>query len=273
MKTDELQKKSGKLKTGNVFKDLLGNSVTSRISQNKISKTLKFLHKITELPIKNHLLGSAGKKESSGDLDILVDSKTISKSDLENKLGKWVHTNYPTDNLDQWIKKSGISVHFRCPIEGDVKNEFCQVDFMFHDDPTWMKFSMYSPGDASKYSGADRNLLMSSIAKAKGVKYSWQKGLIDREDQSKTISKNPDKIAQLLLGADYDHHVFDSVEQIQLAIRKNQSLMEKLQRLIVTLCDSTGVAGIPKKPGEIRVDNEEADRIMRLTGLKGDYEK
>lgn len=269
MKTDELQKKSEKIKTGNVFKDLLGNSRTSRISRSKINKTLKFLHKITELPIKDHLLGSAGKKESSGDLDIMVDSKTISKSDLENKLGAWVHSNYPLDSLDQWIKKSGISVHFRCPIEGDVKNEFCQVDFMFHDDPVWMKFSMYSAGDASKYSGADRNLLMSSIAKADGIKYSWQKGLVNREDQSKTISKDPDKIAQILLGNDYDHHVFDSVEQIQAAIRKNHHLMEKLQRLIVKLQDSTGVAGIPKKPGEIRVDNEEADRIMRLTGLNG----
>ena len=224
-------------------------------------------------------LGSVGKKATSGDLDIVVDSKDTTKEELSNRLKSWA----TSQRLDpsEFVQPKG-EVHFLTPIKGDPTNGYVQTDFFFHEDPNWMRFSMGSAGDASHYTGAERNQLMSSIAKAQGLKYSWQRGLLRREDDS-VISKNPDEIAQKLLGQRFTQMSLDSVESIQQAIKSNQKLRNQLSALIQILRDPTAVdprtgkavmdrkTGNPKQkpPGELRKTNEEADRITQLTGVKG----
>ena len=256
--------KTNELKTGNVFKDLYGHSMCSRIPADKIKDTLTFLHNITKLPIKNNILGSAfKKKKSSGDLDIAVDNN-ISKSDLEQLLMKWVEKFHPTDNAKQWIKRTGISVHFKTPISGNESLGYVQTDFMFTSDPNWLKFAMFSPGDSSNYSGADRNKLMASVAKANNLKYSWKNGLIDR-NSGKLISKNPDEIAHKLFDDSYDMHVFDKVENMQKAIKDNIDLYKKLEQLINSLNSEISlVTGLHKTPGEIRLNKSEANHLIKL---------
>lgn len=249
---------------GQVFKTPEGAPKTQRIHVKHLPKTLHMLAQITQLPIEDHVLGSVGKKASSGDIDIAVDETKISKDELVQRLSAWA-TQSGYDAKDH-VKKSGISVHFLAPIGGDPDQGWCQVDFMFHKDPTWMKFAMHSAGDASEYSGADRNLLMSSIAKAQGLKYSWQKGLLNRSDES-VVSTNPDQIAHALLGPRVDHSVFDSVEQMQEVIHKNKTLVQQLKDLIQDLQQPNNPDGSPRKPGEIRKNQEEADRIRRLTDI------
>lgn len=249
---------------GQVFKTPEGAPKTQRIHVNDLPKTLHMLAQITQLPIEDHVLGSVGKKVSSGDIDIAVDETKISKDELIQKLSTWAtQAGYePKDH----IKKSGISVHFLAPIANDPDKGWVQVDFMFHKDPNWMKFSMHSAGDASKYTGADRNLLMSSIAKAQGLKYSWQKGLLNRSDES-VISTDPDTIAKRLLGPRADESVFDSVEQMQEVIHKNKTLVTQLSALMQDLQQATNPDGSPRKPGEIRKNQEEVERIQRLTDI------
>lgn len=254
---------------GNIFKSTQGDPLTKPIKQQDIEPTLRHLEQITTLPLVNNILGSAGKKSVSGDIDVVVDPDVMNKDQLIDKLSKYVDSINGGDK-SQWIKKSGISVHFRMPILNDPKNGFTQVDFMFHkggpEQTNWMKFSMHSAGDASEYSGADRNLLMSSIAKAQGMKYSWQKGLLNRQDES-VISIDPDQIAKKLLGAQHTHDVFDSVEQMQEVIHKNTTLMNKLRKLVTDLQSHVNPDGTPRKPGDIRKNQEEADRIRRLISL------
>jgi hypothetical protein len=133
---------------------------------------------------------------------------------------------------------------------------FVQTDFMFGDDIEQMKFGLHSAGDASKYSGADRNLLMSSIAKSQGdLKYSWQKGLMNRSTEQ-ILSTNPDVIAATLIGQGATRKDFDSVESIMAALAKTPKRVEFLRALVPKLRDTTD-----KKPGVIKADNEEADRI------------
>jgi len=73
---------------GNVFKDKMGLPLTQRIEQGDIPGTVQWLETVTGLdltstedpatgyPVK--WLGSTGKKPSSGDLDLAVDTIEIS---------------------------------------------------------------------------------------------------------------------------------------------------------------------------------------------------
>ncbi len=250
------------LEGGNVFKDAQGTILTTRIKRSDVHATVKALEQIVGLPLQDRMLGSVGKKAESGDVDISMDPAEISKDELVQRLQAWVNRTQVKSDLP-WIKKSGISVHFRMPIKNEPLNGFVQVDFMFHSggsaETDWMKFSMYSAGDASAYSGADRNLLLSSLAKSQGLKYSWQKGLIHR-DTEQLISKDPDEIAQQLLGAAYDHTALLSVETIQHALDEQPDRKDDLLHLARKLTEPDPA----KKPGDVRSSQEEAARITRL---------
>jgi hypothetical protein len=239
---------------GNMFKDASGQAITTRINKADINPTIQWLENITGLPLVDNTLGSVGKKATSGDLDIAVDQKAIGKDELIAKLSQWVASK--GEDPKAWVKKSGISVHFLTPIDGNVQRGYVQTDFMFGDDIEQMKFGLHSAGDASKYSGADRNLLMSSIAKSQGdLKYSWQRGLMNRSTEN-ILSTNPDVIAATLLGQGATGKDFDSVESIMAALAKTPKRVEFLRALVPKLRSTED-----KKPGVIKADNEEADRI------------
>lgn len=205
---------SSATKVGNVFKNADGTPQVKRIVLQDIAPTVKWLESITGLKLQNNLLGSAGKKASSGDLDIAVDQNTITKDSLIAKL--------VAVSDKACVKKSGISVHFKSPIKGDANNGYVQVDFMFVDDLEYAKFGMYSDGDASKFTGAVRNILMYHLAKSVSTtyKFSIQNGLIDTETNT-VVSKDPDKIAEIVLGKGCSRSDANSVETIISAIKNN----------------------------------------------------
>lgn len=250
---------------GNVFKDASGQVTTTRINKDDIAPTIQWLETITGLPLVDNTLGSVGKKATSGDLDIAVDQKAIGKDQLYSRLLAWLQKQgIPQNELVNtskfkggWLDKTGISVHFKTPIQGNTQKGFVQTDFMFGDDIEQMKFGLFSAGDASKYSGADRNLIMSSIAKSQGdLKYSWQKGLMNRQTEQ-VLSTDPDVIASTLLGPTAKRNDLDSVESIVGFLKaKNPKRIEFLKALVPKLRSTEN-----KKPGQIKVDAEEADRI------------
>lgn len=246
---------------GNVFKSPDGNSLTRRISLSEIDPTIRWLEKLTGLELYDNTLGSARKKKSSKDLDLAIDQHSTSKVQLISLLSRWT-VKQPGNHAD-WIKKSGISVHFRTPIAGDPEKGFVQTDFMFTDDPRWMKFAMSSAGDQSRFSGADRNLIMSSIAKSlpDGLKYSWQKGLINRST-GELVSKDPRFIANVLLGPKHTESDLYSIETIASALNGDRKRSAALADLVVRLRSTDN-----KKPGAIKADSEEADRIETFLGL------
>lgn len=245
-----------------MFKSPSGEVITKRINRQDIDPTLRSLEPFVKIPLVNNTIGSVGKKASSGDIDVLVDPHMITKDQLIKGLLDYVKARYGKVE-GEWIKKSGISVHFKMPILDDPRNGYAQIDFMFSQggpaETDWMKFSMYSAGDASTYSGADRNLLLSSLAKSQGLKYSWQKGLIHR-DTEQLISKDPDQIARQLLGPAYDHTALLSVETIQHALDEQPDRKDDLLQLARKLTEPDPV----KKPGDVRSGQEEATRIQRL---------
>lgn len=204
---------------GNIFKNPDGQSATQRINKQDVDPTLAWLEKIVGVDLINNKLGTTGIKSTSGDLDVAIDAEKNQKPDIEKKLVAFVQQNYPQDDPKQWVRKSGISVHFKTPINGNQANGFVQTDLMF-GDPEYMKFGLKGIGDEkSPYKGAHRLIMIASVAKGLGYKFSNVNGLSNRETGD-FITKDPNEIAKQLLGKSASAKDLDSVESIHAIIKK-----------------------------------------------------
>ena len=210
---------------GNVFKDADGAIATTRINQTDVKPTVKWLEQLTGLPLMDNMLGSTGQKPTSGDLDLAIDPKTISKDELVAKLTKWAESH--GFDPKEWIRKSGVSVHFKAPITGREDLGYIQTDFMFVQKPDFSKFLMRAD-PASTYKGVTRNVLMNSVAKAAGYKLSPNSGLLSRVDNS-FITDQPEQIAKYILNKDATEKDLFSVEAILSALQNDPQRDKKLE--------------------------------------------
>jgi len=202
---------------GNIFKDEQGTPVTQRIARHDVDPTLTWLEKITGLKHTDMKLGSTGIKDTSGDLDVAIDASKVDKQELFDKLNAWKMKNHPDDTTRQWVAKSGISVHFKTPINGNPNNGYVQTDLMF-GNPEAMKFAFKGTGDGTVYKGAHRAIMIASMAKARGLKWSPGKGLLNRET-NELVAGAPDEVAQALLGQGANRADLDSVETMVKKIK------------------------------------------------------
>lgn len=199
------------LEGGNVFKTPTGDPATQRIARDNVVPTVQWLEGLTGLSLVNSMLGTTGKNETSGDLDLGVDGTKVSKEILIQQLLK---QGIPQTD----IKKSGDAVHLKTPILGDSSNGFVQTDFMFTDNPTWQSFSLAGGAQGSQFKGMHRHVLLSSVAKAQNMKWSPKFGLLDRAT-NEVISQDPKEIAEKLLGQGHQAKDLTSVETVLKAIK------------------------------------------------------
>ena len=230
---------------GNVFKDKNKNPLTTRIATPKVRPTVAAIEKIVGLQfVDDDLLGTTGKKvdpdgsfelNSSGDLDLNTDNREISKEQLIAKLTAWCKKQgIPDDEIMNvgrtftggWIHSAGDQVHFRMPIVG--YDGYVQVDFMLTDDPDYQRGA--KRGGTKNYSGADRAVLLSSLARGRGYKMSPKFGLVDPNNGDAVISKDWNEIAKILLGdpnaKESDTH---TVERMIAILRKDPNFEELIQ--------------------------------------------
>jgi len=235
------------LEGGNVFKTVDKQPITQRIATKDVPGTVAFIEKITGLDFTKELdpddkkpvkwLGTTGRKEdpdgtfelnSSGDLDLSVDAREITKEELIAKLADWCRTNgvsedeifnKGTKKTDGWIKDAGDNVHFRTPILGDQTNGFGQTDFMLTVNPKFQQGSMI--GGSGQYRGEHRAIVLSSIARARGFKYSPKFGLL-HGDTEEPVENGDDwnVIAKQLLGQTATIKDVKSVDAIVAYIMK-----------------------------------------------------
>lgn len=213
------------LEGGNVFKDANGQPLTGRINQADVPATVRWVEQVTgiEFP-KERWLGSTGRKATSGDLDLAVDISEVSKEDLANKLSQFIQSQ-GQDPRD-WVRKGG-EVHLKTPIGGNPANGFVQTDFMFFPNLDWGTF-FYAGGEDSVYKGANRNVLMSSIAKSLGLKVGAN-GMFSRtSNQLVPGGQDPDYVAQALLGPTAKKENLKNVESIYSALANDQQKDAKL---------------------------------------------
>jgi len=221
------------LEGGNVFKDAQGKPVTRRIQQSEIPGTVQWLEKVTGLDLSQDRdedgvpvkwLGSTGKKSDSGDLDLAVDSNATTKAELKGALDAWAKRN--NQDPKEWTKLTGEAVHFKTPIKGDPALGYVQTDFMFMPNMEWGTFWL-GGGTGSAYKGLYRNILMSSMAKALGLKAS-AKGIISRQTDG-VITVDPDQAAGILLGPNLKNRQnLKTVESIYKALAMDPDRDAKL---------------------------------------------
>lgn len=250
---------------GNIFKTADKTPLTQRIATSDVPSTILFIEKLTGLDFTaekdsddgkpKKWLGTTGRKEdpdgtfernSSGDLDLSVDAKEISKEQLIAKLADWCKSrgiseeeifNKGTKKNDGWIKDAGDNVHFRTPIKGDDKNGYVQTDFMLTTNPLFQQGSMI--GGTAQYTGEHRHIVLASIARARGFKYSPKFGLVDPEtNQPLPGGDDWNNIAKKLLGQSATVKDIRSVEKIIDYIKKLPNYEELVAAARETLAKS-----------------------------------
>ena len=211
---------------GNVFKDGDGRALTQRINQTDVKSTLAWLEELVPgLDLQNNTLGSTGIRDTSGDLDIAVDTRQVTKEQMVAQLARWAHSH--GFKPEEWVRKSGTAVHFKTPINGRPDQGYVQTDFMFLQNVPWSKFVLGAMPADSKYKGKERNVLMNSIAKSMGYKLNQIAGIANR-DNNEIISDDPDAVAKMLLNKTATRQDLASVETILQALSTDPQREQKL---------------------------------------------
>lgn len=264
---------------GNVFKTQEG-PITQRIATPDIDPTIKFIEKITGLTFdEQDLLGTTGKKtdpdgsfekNSSGDIDLNTDSNKISKENLIAKLSAWVKSQGIPENeimnvgrkfTAGWIHNAGDQVHFRTPIQGS-KGNFAQTDFMFTSNPDFQRGA--KRGGTAQFGGKDRAILLSAVARGRGLKFSPKFGLVDPQQGDKVLADTWDKIAPLLLGKGAKEPDTHTVETMLKYLKKDPNYEE----LIAPWKEAMEKAGkiVPEASGFKTLEDKQLQRIKELSG-------
>ncbi len=217
---------------GNVFKDSNGELLTKRINRDDVQTTVMWLELLLgQHNLTNNLLGTTGLSETSGDLDIGIEEYKDKNKFLE-KLTSWVKHFHPDDPVRSWIHKSGISIHFRTPICGNEHLGFVQTDFMF-GDVAWLKWSLRGEFDTG-FKGRHRHILLASIAKARGYRWSPTNGLMTR-DTGIVLTKNPDAVANYIIGQNSTAADLENIDTIMSAMLKQTDYKKLISEAEETL--------------------------------------
>lgn len=129
----------------------------------EIEPTLNALEKVLGIDLKNNVLGSVGKKEFSGDIDVALQIDPEKIPEFVEKLEK-------TPEVEDVAKSSVIMTKVKIVGYDESKETtkprtgYVQVDFM-PGDPGWLKTYYHSPAEKeSKYKGVFRNIMIATIA-------------------------------------------------------------------------------------------------------------
>lgn len=248
---------------GNVF------GITDPIKKENIEPTIeKFVNQLSKIfPNKKSTftqfekLGSAGKKEISGDIDLSYDIKNLfpeGKPDFigwgldENKynelvsqfqkraknaspekiqlramivlIGEKINNALPDVEVDDKASGSG-SIFCAIPqydINGNKLEKSVQTDINI-GNPEWLRFSYYSHTYEGNVKGLHRTQLMLALFSNKGKSFGHSTGVVDKETGKKEAS-NPKEAIELLnklYGFNLTQDILDDYFKLEYYIKKN----------------------------------------------------
>jgi hypothetical protein len=268
---------------GNVFKIVDGDNVqliTQRIATADVKPTIAWLNATFGFKfVDEDMLGTTGQKNkpdgtfeenSSGDIDLNVDIRKLPKEEIIAKLTAWCQKqgipdleimNKGRTFTQGWVANAGLQVHFRTPIRGDVNNGFVQTDFMLTDNPALQRGA--KRGGTEHYTGADRAVLLSSLARGRGYKFSPTKGVVDPNNGDTVVADDWDEIAEILLGPGAREADTHTVEQMLAKLKGDPNYEE----LIAPWKENMEKQGkqVPEQAQETLADKQ-LERIKQLSG-------
>ena len=250
---------------GNVF------DITSSINKENIESTVeKFVDELSRIfPAKAssfksfEKLGSAGKKEVSGDIDLSYDVKNIFPDGKPDFQGWGVDEGKYNEKVALFTKRSKTAsvdkIQLRAmieligekldenssEIEVDTKSSgngsiFCSAPQYGPDgkplginvqtdinigNPEWLRFSYYSNTYAGNVKGLHRTQLMLSLFANKGKSFSHATGVVDRETGEKEASNPQEALVLLnkLYGFDISQDILNDYFKLEDYLKKNVS--------------------------------------------------
>jgi hypothetical protein len=128
----------------------------------EIEPTLDELERALGIDLKNNVLGSVGKKEFSGDIDVAVQ---VDPDKIPELVAKLERSPIVLDLAKSSVIMTKVKIVDYDPDKQTTKPRtgFVQVDFM-PGDPGWMKTYYHSPSEKeSKYKGVFRNIMIATI--------------------------------------------------------------------------------------------------------------
>ena len=156
----------------------------------EINPTLIPLEKELGIDLRNNALGSVGKREFSGDIDVALKIDT-------DKIPEFVERLKKSSQIMDIAKSSVIMTKVKImdfdktKEDGRPRTGYVQVDFM-PGDPDWMKTYYHSPNEKdSQYKGVYRNIMIASIAGSVKIENSKETIEDGRPLQSKRFMFSP----------------------------------------------------------------------------------
>mgnify|MGYP001618217905 CR=1 FL=1 len=191
---------------GNAFK---GAWATRPVNRSEVDATVEWIETTLGLDLTDRLAGST-HKEFSSDIDVMIDFALIRKSELAYRIQEYFKSiNEP---MQPQYHNGGGHQSWRVPIAGDPTNGYCQVDFMTVQDLTWSKFTLrcHTP---TEYKMKHRFMVLASLCKWANLRWKLDSGLWTR-DTDRFFTRDPDWIAEVLLGPGRTREDLETVERI-----------------------------------------------------------
>jgi len=170
---------------------------TPRIKKADIPATVDYISKISGIPKKDlHPLGSVGKQDTSGDIDLALDINKYDPQTIHKKMVEAIGDDYSVYNGGTKIGSYAL------PVRGKEGGKRVQTDFMYGDNVEWLKFAYYSAGGDSKFKGVIRTILIMAVGAAineKGMdhfEYNEDGELIIRAGRTVDLTKGFRRIFQ-----------------------------------------------------------------------------
>lgn len=238
-------------------------------------------------------LGSAGKKDESGDIDLALDEKAftnihdwgLTKSEVENYFVQF-QKRARTATKQQLLKRAIITAigdkleTESSKIKVDTKGAgngtlFCQYPQFDKDgkflgkevqidinigDPNWLKFTYYSDAYQGNVKGLHRTQLMLSLFANKGYTFSHNYGVKSKET-NKIVAKNPDQAIELLndlYGFQLSEETLQNYHKLQDYLKNHldENELHQIWDRYLKILDSTR-CDIPDDLQEYWLDNQE----------------
>lgn len=134
-----------------------------QIHISEIKPTLKYLERQLGINLVDNTLGSVGKREFSGDIDVAID---LPEDDVDAfiKRLKEIPGIEDIQKTSVIMTKVKIQNYDESKQAGNIRTGWVQIDFMT-GDPDWLKTYYHAPHEKdSKYKGVYRNILISAVA-------------------------------------------------------------------------------------------------------------